>query len=224
MEELQSTETLDREILEDARKKAFKILKGADDSAAAASSSWEKKLRKTGERVRGDYEKKIEKARREILARLPLDKRRIRSEKIEAFLAGAIRGFLASLDRGTLLRILQEELSRLQIPPGAVSSGAGEVRYRGLSAEELDSLFQLLPCPAPVSIREDPLYTAPGDFPALIIDFPRMRITASVDQAAEVLLLDKRAELTGALLGAAFDEAPPLQGPLARAAVEVSGD
>jgi hypothetical protein len=41
VEELQSTEALDREILEDARKKAFKILKGADESAASSKKSWE---------------------------------------------------------------------------------------------------------------------------------------------------------------------------------------
>jgi hypothetical protein len=45
MEELQSTEALDREILEDARKKAFKILKGADETLASSKTAWEKSSR-----------------------------------------------------------------------------------------------------------------------------------------------------------------------------------
>jgi hypothetical protein len=44
MEELTSTEALDREILEDARKKAFKILKNADDSISSSKESWDKKI------------------------------------------------------------------------------------------------------------------------------------------------------------------------------------
>jgi hypothetical protein len=47
MEELQSTEALDREILEDARKKAFKILKTAGETEAASQTAWDRKLEKT---------------------------------------------------------------------------------------------------------------------------------------------------------------------------------
>ena len=43
MEELQSTEILEREILEDARKKAMRILKTADDTIRAKTAEWEKK-------------------------------------------------------------------------------------------------------------------------------------------------------------------------------------
>ena len=43
MEELQSTEVLDREILEDARRKAFRILKTADDTVKSNTAGWEKK-------------------------------------------------------------------------------------------------------------------------------------------------------------------------------------
>ena len=55
MEELQSTEALDREILEDARKKAFKILKSADESAASAKAAWDRKLERTLKEVRENF-------------------------------------------------------------------------------------------------------------------------------------------------------------------------
>ena len=43
MEELQSTELLDREILEDARKKAMRILKTCEETIKTQNTGWEKK-------------------------------------------------------------------------------------------------------------------------------------------------------------------------------------
>jgi vacuolar-type H+-ATPase subunit E/Vma4 len=140
MEELQSTEVLDREILEDARKKAFKILKSADDSVAASKVLWEQKLQKTLEQARTTYAKKAEQSRQEIMVKLPLDKRRIRSERIETLLNGAMQDFLASLDRDVLLRILGRELEERTAALAGETSGAGELRGRGLSSAELSAL------------------------------------------------------------------------------------
>ncbi|MDR0599298.1 MAG: ATPase [Treponema sp.] len=214
MEELQSTEGLDREILEDARKKAFKILKGADDSTAASKTAWERKLQDTLEKAREQYAQRAETSRREILARLPIDKRRIRSERIESLLNRAMTGFLASLDRPRLLRILERELARTGAgiernspdggpPASAAGKAGGEIRYRDLSAAELAALMEKNLPGLPLPRREDPLSMVDGAFPALVIDLPQLRITASVDRAAEALLLDKRAELVEALLGKA---------------------
>ncbi|MDR1307057.1 MAG: ATPase [Treponema sp.] len=200
MEELQSTEALDREILEDARKKAFKILKSADDSVAASKALWEQKLQKTLEQAGTAYAKKAEQSRREIMVKLPLDKRRIRSERIETLLNGAMRDFLASLDRDTLLRILGRELAERTAALGDETSGPGELRCRGLSSGELSALGSKT-FPGILKTAGDPLYTVPGASPALVVDFPRLRITVSADNAARDLLQDKRAELAAALLG-----------------------
>jgi hypothetical protein len=205
MEELQSTEALDREILEDARKKAFKILKSADDSAAASKARWEGKLRKALEQAREAYAKKAEQSRREIMVRLPLDKRRIRSEKIESLLNEAMRDFLASLDRPTLISVpgtgLCERAAEAALDDGGETSGAGQLRYRGFSAGELSALIARALPGASLTTVEDPLYTVGGAFPAVIVDFPHLRITASADNAARDLLQNKRAELAAALLG-----------------------
>ncbi|MDR2661817.1 MAG: ATPase [Treponema sp.] len=201
MEELQSTEALDREILEDARKKAFKILKSADDSVAASKALWERKLQKTLEQARTAYAKKAEQSRQEILVKLPLDKRRIRSERIETLLNGAMQDFLASLDRDALLRILGRELEERTAALEGETSGAGELRGRGLSSAELSALGAKAFPGAALKTAGDPLYTVPGTFPAVVADFPRLRITASADNAGRDLLQDKRAELAAALLG-----------------------
>jgi len=211
MEELQSTEALDREILEDARKKAFKILKSSDDSISGSKSAWEQKLKTGLEKARDTYAEKGKTTRQEVMARLPMDKQRIRLETIDMFLHKAMEDFLKSLDRASLLRILQNELALKADSAGlsgsagkssqsAEFSGEGECRYRGLSQKECSGLAAVF---RGVSFRyaEDPLPMIEGTFPALLINFPYMRISVSADAAAEALLQDKRAELTAALLG-----------------------
>ncbi|MDR1895115.1 MAG: ATPase [Spirochaetales bacterium] len=200
MDELQSTEALDREILEDARKKAYRILKSADESAAASEKEWEQKLDSALEKIRSGYDKKAARIRQEIMARLPMDKRRIRSGKIESFLNRAMEGFLKSLDRTGMLRILERELEK-RMGEMREEAGEAELRYRNLSSGELDVLLHKPLSGLSLTAKEDPLSAVPGSFPALVIDFPRLRITASADRAAEALLLDKRVELAEALLG-----------------------
>ncbi|MDR0587163.1 MAG: ATPase [Treponema sp.] len=204
MEELQSTEALDREILEDARKKAYKILKTAGETEATSKAAWDRKLDKTLAEAGDNYRLKEERERREIMARLPLDERKIRSEKIERFLSGAMDDFLRSLDRGKILSILERELSsRLA---ACKAEGPCVFRYRGLEPDEVNALIKKLPDPGRASPEEDPLYTVPGSLPAAALDFPDLRLSFSVDAAAGKALLDGRAELAGALLGETYTD------------------
>jgi hypothetical protein len=204
MEELQSTEALEREILEDARKKAFKILKTAGENALASNGVWERKLAETAGEAREQYAKREEQGIREIMARLPMDKRRIRFEKIEGLLTGAMNEFLASLDRGLLLSLMERELaSRYAVFSAADLAGFCVLRCRGLEPSEVDALLQKTLGRAADSRQQDNLYAIAGSFPALTLDFPGFRITASVDRAAAGILRDTRAELASALLGKA---------------------
>ena len=203
MEELQSTEALDREILEDARKKAFKILKDAASAAVSSAAQWERKFEGILEKTKASYAKKTEQGKAEIMARLPMDKRRVRSEKIEGFLDKTMNAYLAGLDRKKILLLLEKEL--MLRSDECEAEGTCELRYRKLSAGELAALLKKC-LPQADKFRdirplEDALFNIPGSFPALVLDFPALRITASVDAAANALLLDKRAELVSALLG-----------------------
>jgi hypothetical protein len=202
MEELLSTESLDREILEDARRKAQRILKTADETAASAAAQWEKKTGRAVARAGRRYQARIEKDREEIMARLPLDKRRSRLEKIDRLLREAMEKCLAELPRPKLLAILEAELrERLEACPEC-GDAAGRVMSRGLSEDEREGLLKkYLPRGNWTPDGDYTFFNLPGNFPALIIDTPAVRLTASVDLAAEALLKDKRAELTAALLG-----------------------
>lgn len=199
MEELQSTEVLDKEILEDARKKAQRILKTADETIASAEASWEKKTQRALSGIQKKYAERKEKNRREILARLPLDKRRIRSEKVEGLLRSAMDGYLNALSREKLLSLLEGELAKRA---GELDSPSFQAASRALSAAELETILKkVFPQARWTLVPDYSFHHLPGVLPAIVVDAPDLRITASVDTLAESFLQDKRAELAAALLG-----------------------
>jgi hypothetical protein len=217
MEELHSTEALDREILEDARKKAFKILKTADETVQSKGRSWERKTQRAIEGIRKTYAARTERVREETLARLPLDKRRLRSETAETFLKDAMDAFLSGLGRDALLSILEQEFAErieacrgVLAEPGISSSQKDHkpaLRYSSLSAGEgaeiLKKALRLCGIANSGTLEKAELIKDDRDsqFPSLTLDAPNVRIKASVEAAAAELLKNKRAELAAALLG-----------------------
>ncbi|MDR2102874.1 MAG: ATPase [Treponema sp.] len=211
MEELQSTEVLDREILEDARKKAFRILKTAEDTLKTQSDAWEKKTARSIAEMRQKHQDRIAGVREEILARLPLDKRRARSERIESLLKSSMAEYLSSLERGRILSLLEAELRRSfeeYAGYGEAPDPAPQLRYRMLERHEAEALLKqaLPPGMETAGVRWD-IQEADaagglwGKFPVVQVITRAVRITVSIEAAAETLLEDKRAELVGALLG-----------------------
>jgi vacuolar-type H+-ATPase subunit E/Vma4 len=218
MEELRSTDILDKEILEDARKKAQRTLSAADDTIKSMDALWDKKIAKALSRARKKFDEQLAHNRTEIMARLPLDKRRVRSEKIEGLLISAASSYFTGLARDKQLALLESELKdRLQeLVSNEALCGPLMVYSRELDEDELN---RILAKAVPRNGRQetwvlqkgDALFTLPGSFPAIVIDTETARVTASIDGVMENLLQDKRAELVSALLGpAALDAADAL--------------
>jgi vacuolar-type H+-ATPase subunit E/Vma4 len=200
MEELQSTEVLDREILEDARRKAQRILKAADETAASGTRQWEKKTEQDLRGARDRYAVRLETSRSEIMARLPLDKRRTRLSKIETLLKDAAYSYLAGLSRARLLALLEKELKKRACELDALAGG--KAAARGLSGEETAGILKtVFPQGSWTIVEGENRRIAPGTFPALVVDTQTVRITVSADAVIGTLLLDNRAELAAALLG-----------------------
>ncbi|MDR2398467.1 MAG: hypothetical protein LBD74_06880 [Spirochaetaceae bacterium] len=205
MEELQSTERLDREILEDAHKKAARILKAADEAIQAGICAWEEKTNVAIAGIRQNYDRTFESVQREFHARVILDKRRIRAGKIEALLTEALDAYFLSLPRTRLLSLLAGTLQ------GCVAevTKTGEmprdfsVQCCGLTDTEGVALLRAA---FPLgSWTMTPLAEQPGPenpFPVIQADAPSVRITVSIRGLGETLLAEKRAELVEALVGA----------------------
>lgn len=207
MEELRSTEVLDREILEDARKKAHKILGAADEKVKSQTKRWQKKTDKSLAGLEKTYKEKEEKIQKEILARLPLDRRRLRSETTEAFLKNTMNEFLGNLSRDKILDILKYEfVKRLEVclPELSRQKEKPVLFFGGMKKEEAQIFVKEILSRPELSgglqweLKEDEHLSS---FPAVILDIPELRINASVENAASALLGEKRAELAAALLG-----------------------
>ena len=210
MEELRSTEVLEAEILEDARKKAAKVLRTADDSLAQQKRGWGKKLDDDLESIRKAYMDRMKKEIDNIFSRLPLDKRRLRLKTHEEFLSGAINDFLSNLGRERILSILERELSRLletvdfEAEASGIALQHAVVRYSDLSLSEAKEILKKNQLPYNWDFQEgfqtDDL-SPDSQFPLIIIDTETFRLTASVEGAAAALLKENREELAVALLG-----------------------
>ncbi|MDR0526060.1 MAG: ATPase [Spirochaetaceae bacterium] len=209
MEEIRSTETLDREILEEARKKAYRILKSAEESVKTAVETWALKTETDIAEIRSRYAQRLKVMKDELFARLILDKRRIRAEKIEGLLKSAMESYLRSLSREALLSILERTLrQRLDFlrETGEFPDQTNlQVQSCNLEAGELERmLHRHLPkgswsAVAPEPGKPDPFLDA--RFPAVAITAPDLRIAASLDSLAGQLLEDNRAELAVSLVG-----------------------
>lgn len=229
MEELRTTEVLDREILEDARKKAFKILKNADDSLGTQDRDWEKKIQDSLGSIRNSYAERTKREGDEVLARLPLDKRRFRTENSESSLVRAMDTFLGSLSREKLLYVLERELyERFKAwadgEKGTPEISGASVSFSGVSLSETRTLLKKVIgrlaekpgnfVPGKVKVEDWELKedtsggeisrkneAAAHEFPSIVISTQDMKLIASVEDAAKNLLKEKRAELATALLG-----------------------
>jgi len=199
MEELRTTEALGNEILEDARRKAQKILKTADDTLAAQNRDWERKIKRSTDSIRKTFAARAKKTNDEIQAHLPLDKRRLRSRTTESFLVKALDDFLRTLNREKLLFVLERELRvRLEACADDLVHHRSIIRYSGLSLEETQAVIEKMPYKGDWEFKADSVVR---EFPLVFIESRSLRMIASVKSAAKALLRDKRGELAAALLG-----------------------
>jgi V/A-type H+-transporting ATPase subunit E len=204
MEELQSTELLDREIREDAQKKAYRILKSADEAVQARDMVWEQKICTGLAGIRQKYAQGFETIQRELQARLVLDKRRIRAEKIEGLLASAMDAYFRSLPRKSLLSLLARELHRCvgEIQRTGEPASGFTVQCRGLTdAEGMQVLKTCLPPGTWTFSSAHSRLILEESFPEIVVDASTVQITISIRELGKTLLEDKRAELVEALMG-----------------------
>jgi len=199
MEELQSTDILDKEILEDARKKAHRILKAADETIKAKSADWEKKLTTTLDELEKKYAKNSKSITEEIMAVLPIDKQRARAKKIEELLHLAVESWYSRLNRKRLLEFLQTELSKRLASCGGFSASDGiNAHIHKVEKAEAETIIKAV-LPGKACTIEKTQSTAA--YPYIILENKEVRIYASIGKTVEFILGEKREELIAALLG-----------------------
>ncbi len=196
MEELRSTEVLDREILEDARKKAARFLKNADQLGKTAEAEWAKKLETDLAALERKQRERIENLVRETNARYPLDTRRMRAERAERKLREAMDAFIRSIPHSRLIDLLEKELRLREaaLSPHSLIAEAG-----GLEMKETEALLASI---RPIGAWKVNLQTdCDPAKPWLVIRDSVVTVRVGTAEIGETLLREKRAELATALLG-----------------------
>jgi len=196
MEELKSTEILEREILEDARKKALRILKLSEETISAQNTKWDQKLTENIKKLEKKYVEEIKTEGEKIMSRLPVDKQRVKIEKIENMLQTAVENWYKNLNRDQIIELLCDELAKIN---EQLTINNMTARISGLERGEAEAIlakFDLM-----CGIEELPTL---NHYPSIVIDTDDVRITASIENMIDSLLDEKRAELVIALVGRDF--------------------
>ena len=199
MEELQSTEILDREILEDARKKAHRILKAADDTIKVKKAEWEKKTAAALSETEQKFAQNIQKSNEIRAASMPLEKRRIKAKKNEELINSAVQAWYNGLSKRQILDIIKLELEkRLAFCENLAGGGEARILIHKIEKPEAEALLKEALPDMPFKIE-----TAQSQepYPELILENSKLKIYASIDKAVQHILSVKRAELAAALLG-----------------------
>lgn len=197
MDELRSSDALEREIREDSRKKAERLFKQADEAtrqyletSAAAGEAEIEALKK-------DYARKTEAYRAEVMSRLPMDRKRKRIEWAQRRLESAIAAELSRLAPNNLLSLLLRPLKEAQ---EHFCGRDYSISLTGLNREDaLAALSRALPGFSPSFLKDGPS-TGPRGISMSTVD-GRMRFSMNEDSIKDDLLDGTRRELVEALLG-----------------------
>jgi len=110
MQELRSTEILDKEIQSDARRKAEKILKKADLDAQEILNSISSSIEKAKSEKSDFYSKKIQAFEKDQNASVPLEKERFKVSFIQDSISENINAYLKSLSEEKRIEIVLNHL------------------------------------------------------------------------------------------------------------------
>jgi len=200
MEEIHSTEILDREILEDARKKASRILKTNEDTIYTQNAKWEKKINDSIAELNKKYDKQKENEAERVMSRLPVDKLRAKIEKIETLLHTAIKDWYNNLNRSQIIDILSNDLSKKLISCKNFSlNEQTNIETQNLDPNETQTIINSLTQHSTFRISHSALVVS--SYPSITLESGDIRIIASIENILDHLLQERRFELTEALLG-----------------------
>jgi len=201
MEVLRTGDELEKQILEDARAKASRILAEAERDSAAIREEWLRKTEAERSRLEADRAARIAAVRQELAASLPLDFMRARLSYIQDMITSALRDYFASLTPPALARIIGGLLSR--IPP-VLHGAAVVVSALGMRGQEARRIVQENVAGVQVETVKE-IETQPGQDPdsGLVLETTdgRIRFRGTLRELGAQLLEQHREELAEALLG-----------------------
>lgn len=196
MEEIRGTEALEREILEDARKRADRIIRKAEENARLLGAQTEQRIKEAKAALLSEYQIKKKTAELEMLSRLPLEKARLDILYRDEILRKALKEALASMNP-RLFGLWC--VKRLACQVELVRKSPAKVLVHGLDSETMRDIGALFGQGSDISIEEASTMKVRG----LIVEpmDASYRISITENDLLEWLLDEKRGELAAALFG-----------------------
>ncbi|MDR0527710.1 MAG: hypothetical protein LBG79_07860 [Spirochaetaceae bacterium] len=208
MEELKSTESLDREIEADAQNKAAKIKKNAAANIEKSRNEWHERLKAALEKESAHFAARLSSKKLESGARLNLDKKRLKDELSARWLKEGAANFLIEYPREELLAALSRLFtSRVKSAFfndfSALSTCIPVVFYQNLSKDELFLILNAVFSDCGLELASWKFEAQESQngrsWPCLTLETDDIRINASISDEADGMLLEKRAEFVHAL-------------------------
>jgi len=196
MEEIRGTEALEREILEDARKRADRIIRKAEENARLLGAQTEHRIKEAKAALLSEYQIKKRTAELEMLSRLPLEKARLDILYRDEMLRKALKEALASMNPRLFgLWCVKRLVCQVEL----VRKSPAKVLVHGLDSETMRDIGALFGQGSDISIEEAPTMKVRG----LIVEpmDASYRISITENDLLEWLLDEKRGELAAALFG-----------------------
>ncbi len=208
MEELRSTDILDREIQEDARKKAEKLLKAADSDCERIRSESEARLESARAEKAADCDARLEAYRQDSESAIPLEKQRRMVSLVDTSVRAALDSWFKDIGAARRLALYRSKLERYVPNLGTARLRVREIGYPVSDVEALlegtvgrdrvESVVVLGEAEARVAGFADGLLVETADRSTLC------RVTRS--EIFEELLSSRRQELAEALFGGRLPE------------------
>lgn len=224
MEEIRGTEALEQEIREDARRRAERILRKAENDVKEWNAQREQRLQEEIEALTREYEAKKRAAEQDMESHLPLEKTRLeigyRDEALRAKLSEALMALIREkpwlLGSWCLACLRRQQL--------LIQESSAQVVVSGLDAKSLQAIKTLFERAPNVSIVQKDVHLPRGDAAVSdaataasaeaapealfgmygVVVEPKdhsYRISATGQELFEWLLDEKRGELATALFG-----------------------
>ncbi|HOR48517.1 MAG TPA: hypothetical protein PLX63_08075 [Rectinema sp.] len=196
MEEIRGTEALEREILEDARKRADRIIRKAEENARLLGAQTEHRIKEAKAALLSEYQIKKRTAELEMLSRLPLEKARLDILYRDEILRKALKEALASMNPRLFgLWCVKRLVCQVEL----VRKSPAKVLVHGLDSETMRDIGALFGQGSDISIEEASTMKVRG----LIVEpmDASYRISITENDLLEWLLDEKRGELAAALFG-----------------------
>ncbi|MGP1459385.1 MAG: hypothetical protein ACTTKL_08760 [Treponema sp.] len=210
MEELRSTEILDKEIQADARKKAERILERAEAEAKKLLAAIDARLEKSEKELEAKTKEECSEFQKDKEASFPLEKARFFVSYVEESMEKCVGAYFESLSQDERLDLLLRLFQKYQ---DALTSKSAAVYVYGFRADDvkkrLDGVLQV----SRYEQTEFNKFIVEDDFGAvkkegIIIesDDKTVRVRMTIPELARSALNARRTELYSALFGGRLED------------------